>query len=127
MNETLNEKNYLENISSLEITLKNNIIYEIYNKPNNIISTDEIHNSKEHIKAIGILLNVLKNNKIFGVIEKNSNIENLTSSIIHLLSSQIAFQKALSITYNYNEEKNSKIVLNKKEQENRIKLIKRIF
>ena len=66
----------------------------------------------------GILAKALINNKITLSIEKETSNEDLALTMLQLLSSGEAFQKIINITYDYGEEKNVKIITNKKEREN---------
>ncbi len=65
----------------------------------------------------GILAKALINNKITLSIEKETSNEDLALTMLQLLSSGEAFQKIINITYDYGEEKNVKIITNKKERE----------
>ena len=75
----------------------------------------------------GILAKALINNKITVSIEKEKSNEDLALTMLQLLSSGEAFQKIINITYDYGEEKNAKIIIDKIEKENFINTKKKKY
>ena len=70
----------------------------------------------ETIFVEGILAKTLINNNIIVSIEKETSNKDLLLTMLQLLSSGEAFQKTISITYDYGKEKISKIIENEKER-----------
>ena len=119
MKTELTTKEYLKEITTLGTNLKNKIIYEAYNEPEKFVPLKETEkaNMTETIFVEGILAKTLINNKIIVSVEKETSNEDLSLTMLQLLSSGEAFQKKINITYDYGEEKNAKIITNEKEKE----------
>ena len=120
MKSQLTQKEYLKEITTLGTNLKNKILYEVFNQPDKYIPLKETENSdmKETLFIEGILAKALVNNKIRVSIEKETNNEDLSLTMLQLLSSGEAFKKVLNITYDYGEKQNAKIIIDKNEREN---------
>ena len=70
---------------------------------------------------------ILIDNKITVSIEKKTSNKDLALTMLQLLSSGEAFQKIINITYDYGEEKNAKIIIDKIEKENFINTKKKKY
>ena len=129
MKNPLTGKEYLKEITTLGTNLKNKIIYEAYNEPDKFIPLKETEksNMNETTFVEGILAKILIDNKITVSIEKKTSNKDLALTMLQLLSSGEAFQKIINITYDYGEEKNAKIIIDKIEKENFINTKKKKY
>ena len=127
MNEPLAPKQYLNKITTLGTNIKNKIIYEAYNKPDEFISLKEAEKAKMNTTLFieGILAKVLIENNVIVLIEKTTKNNDLALTLLQLISSGEIFQKIISVTYDYGEEKNIKIISNEEEKNKFINLKKK--
>ena len=133
MNSKLTTNEFRSLITTLGTDIKNKIIYETYHHPEDFIPLKEIENSTEDSPFFikGILSKFLiKNNITVAIKKQNENEkkkETLSKTMIQLISSGEIFKKIMTVTYDYNEEKNATILTNEKEKNNFIKQKKKEY
>ena len=130
-NQKLSNDEFFEKITTYGTEIENSIIYETYHHPENFYSNKEIKKAKEGTTLFieGILGQLLNNNGITYSIEKNNNNNNqdLSFTNLQLISSGDAFSKVLSLSYDFGEEKNTKILCDDEEKQKFIKQKKKEF
>lgn len=129
-NQKLSNDEFFEKITTYGTEIENSIIYETYHHPENFYSNKEIKKAKEGTTLFieGILGQLLNNNGIYSI-EKNNNNNNqdLSFTNLQLISSGEAFSKVLSLSYDFGEEKNTKILCDNEEKQKFIKQKKKNF
>ena len=118
MTESLTPKEYLNKITQLGTNIKNKIIYETYNEPDQFIPLKETEKSDPNSTLFieGILAKALINNNITVAIEKTTKNNDLSLTLLQLISSGEVFQKVINVTYDYGEDRNIEILSNEEEK-----------
>jgi hypothetical protein len=111
---------YIENVSSFGSNIKNSIIYETYHNPEKFVEKKEVEKSKEGTTLFieGALFSLLENNDITCAIEKETKKENEAKTTLQLITSGEIFRKKISVSSEYGEEKNAKILSSEQEKQN---------
>ena len=129
LNSKMTQISYIESVSAFGSNIKNSIIYETYHNPDKFVKKEEAEQSIEGTTLFieGALLSVLGNNDITCAIEKETKNENEAKTNLQLITSGEIFRKKISVSSEYGEEKNAKILSSEEQKQNFISQKKKEF
>ena len=128
-NNQLTNEEYLDNVLDFGSNMKDNIIYDIYNNPEKLVSKEEIEKAEENTSLFieGALLAFLNQNNITAAIEKETKDEDVSHATLQLITSGEAFRKVIDVSISYGDIKDSLILNDQNEKENFIKMKKKEY
>ena len=106
-------------IATLGSIIKEEIIKEKKENPEKFLDIDEIIQDENNENfAVGVLAKSLENAGISTVIEKKSENIDVSNASLQFLTSGLAYKKKLTMSYDFGENENNKILYDKKCQKN---------
>ena len=106
-------------IATLGSIIKEEIIKEKNENPDKFLDIEEIIQDEDNENfAVGVLAKSLENAGISTVIEKKSENIDVSNASLQFLTSGLAYKKKLTMTYDFGENENNKILYDKKYQKN---------